>query len=42
MCQFSSSYLEGEDASDEEEHDKDQAHIAHGHDVLFVGEVLRL
>lgn len=36
-----SSYLEGQDAADEEEHDEDEAHV-HVHDLLLVGEVARL
>lgn len=35
-------YLEGQDASDEEEYDEDEAHTVHGHDILLVREVPRL
>lgn len=35
-------YLEGEDAPNEEEDCKNQAHVVGGHDVLFVRECPRL
>lgn len=35
-------HLEAENTADEEQHDEDQAHVAEGGNLLFVGEVIRL
>lgn len=42
LCQNIYPYLEGQDAADEEEDCKDQAHVVGGHDILFVWKCPRL
>lgn len=35
-------YLKAENATNEEQHNEDQAHITQSSDLFFVGEVIRL